>query len=236
MRAPAALVALLAVLFPVAFALAAGPFEPNDSPADATGPLASAQSRAASIERRGDSDFYFFYVTSARPRQVTLTLDNLGGGPASSVLNAAVTDSSATPIGALQYVGEGHGESTTLTLAPQKYFVEVTATEAFDDRGDGDSYRLTATAAGGALGPYERIASRCGEARRRLGAVRRSLRIEQARRQRSVARLRLARIGPPRARRRARAAHRRLLARIARKRRARRAAALSLRPWCSISP
>lgn len=217
------------LLFALVFApglRAAGPYEPNDALANATGPLAGGQTYTGGIELQGDLDYFFFYVTSPGEGQVTLAARNLGGGTGISNIDATVLDSSATPVGGLSYINRGQEKTATLILRPQKYFIEVRSTEGF-----GDTYSLTG---GGAFGSYQQIASRCAAGTTATKKAQTGLTRAQAKLQRTTARLRRSLYGTPQARKSARFAYRKARARVNAKRDALKAAKASQRPWCSI--
>lgn len=216
---------------PVASA-ANGPFEPNDSAAEAAGPLAFGGSYEAALETPGDTDFYSFYVTSPEPAAVSLAFANLGGGTGSPQIGVTIVNGQATPLGMISFLSPGGEQTLALNLPPQKYFVEVAANPAFNAAGD--AYRLTAGGGKGAFGPYEAIAVRCTAATRSLAAGRRRQRRAQGKLQRTTARLRITRYGAPRARRRALRAQRRARRRLRAARRAIRAARRARHPWCEI--
>ena len=210
-------------------ARAAGPYEPNDTTLSAAGPLLAGQAYVGGVEAQGDRDFFFFYVTSPGEVQVTLTVRNLGGGAAVSNVDALILDSASTPVGGVSYINKGAEKTAVLTLAPQKYFVEVGSTEGF-----GDSYSLTGGGGAGAFGAYEAIAARCA---RGVVAVRRGkvgLRRAQAKLQRTTARLRRSRYSGRKARKKARVAYRKSRARVTAKKKGLKVAKASRQPWCSI--
>jgi hypothetical protein len=208
---------------------AAGPYEPNDSIPSAAGPLLIDQSYLAGIETPGDRDYFFFYVTSPRLPQITLTVKNLGGGSATSDLDATILDSAATPLSALAYLGDGESRSLALALLPQKYFVEVAPSEGF-----GDSYSLTTAGGEGAFGPYAQIAGRCATAKAATAATKSSLQRAEGKLQRATARLQRSRYAGPDARKRAHAVYRKAKARLTAKAHALKAARKSQEPWCFI--
>jgi len=221
-------VLLFALVF-AAGARAAGPYEPNDTVAAAVGPLAAGLAYSGGIESQGDVDYFFFYVTSREEAQVTLTLGNLGGGAAVSNVDAIVLDTAATPVGGLSYVTRGHQKTTTLSLRPQKYFIEVRASEGF-----GDAYSLSGGGGAGAFGSYETIAGRCAAATTAVARARTGLTRAQAKLQRATARLRRSLYSGERERRAARAVYRKARARVNAKRSELKAAKKSRQPWCSI--
>jgi hypothetical protein len=222
--------AILLLVSPAPTSLAAqGPHEPNDIILNAAGPLTAGQPLVAGLETQVDRDFFFFYVTSPGNSQVLLTVTNLGGGSEASNLAATIMDSSATPVGGLSYVSSGEAKTATLTLRPQKYFVEVAPNEGF-----GDTYSLTGSGSDGAFGPYERIAARCARASAAVARARVRLTRAQAKQQRVTARVRRSRYAARGERRAARRAYRRARARVGARRRALRATRASRRPWCQI--
>lgn len=205
------------------------PYEPNDAIPSAAGPLIIDQTYVAGLEISGDRDFFYFYVTSARPSQVILTVKNLGGGTSGSNINATIMDAFETPVGAYAYsVSQGESGIATATLAPQKYFVEVVSNE-----GVGDAYSLTGSGVG-AFGSYAQIAARCTTAKAAVKAAQSGLKRAEAELQRATARLRGARYGTPHARQTARAVYQRAKARETAKRHALGVARKSRKPLCSI--
>jgi hypothetical protein len=208
---------------------AEAPYEPNDSILSATGPLAIDQTYVAGLETQSDMDFFFFYVTSPRTSDVTLTVRNLGGGSQSSDIQATITDSSATPVGGLSFISGGEARTATIALRPQKYFIEVSANTGF-----GDTYSLTGGGGSGAFGPYAQIAARCASATAAVAGARARLTRAQAKLQRATARLRHSRYSTRDARKAARAAYRKARARVTGRKDALKAAKDSQKPWCSI--
>jgi hypothetical protein len=225
--------AVLLVLSPAAprVAAATGPFEPNDSPLGAAGPLSLDQTYEAALETSGDSDYYFFYVSAARGSEVRIAIENLGGGSMASDIDATILDSTLTPLSAVSYIGDGETRTASVLLQPQRYVVEIAPTEGF-----GDTYRLLTAGTFGAFAPYVAIASRCAGARSELTSAKARLQRAKARLQRALGRLRRARYWGPHARRQARTAFRRAKARLASRRAALRQAAESQKPWCLIAP
>jgi hypothetical protein len=224
------LVALPSALVFAPQALAAeAPYEPNDSVLSAAGPLAIDQAYLAGLETQSDRDFFYFYVTSARASDVTLTVRNLGGGTQSSDIQATITDSSTTPVGGLSFISGGETGSATIALRPQKYFIEIAANTGF-----GDTYSLTGSGGAGAFGPYAQIAGKCATATTAVTAAQTGLQRAQAKLQRTTARVRRSRYGTPGARETARAAHRKAKARASARRDALKTAKKSQKPWCLI--
>lgn len=226
-RALAAAAALL--LLGTQSALAATPYEPNDSGPAAAGPLLAAQFYEAAIETASDRDFFFLFVTSDGA-QVALTVQSLGGGTSPSDIDANVLDASGTPLGGQAFIGDGESRSLGFSLAPGKYYVEVSTGEGF-----GDSYRLSASTSRGAIGPYSQIEGRCASAEAATRRAEKGLSRSRSRLQRATARLRRSRYAPPEARRRAQAAHHEALARVRDARRKLASARESREPWCFIA-
>lgn len=232
-RPSAALFAALAgtLLWAPAFAAAEEPYEPNDSVQVAAGPLSSGQSYSATLESSSDRDFYFFHVTSPAEARVELLVQNLGGGGKVSDVGATILDSTMTPIAAQTFIRDGESRLVTAELEPQKYFVEVTASE-----GSGDSYSLAGGGSEGAFGPFSQILGRCERATTAGAKVERGLQRAKSKLQRATGRLRRSRYAEPNARREARRAHLAAKRNIRTKRSELRAARRSMRPWCSIAP
>jgi hypothetical protein len=217
---------LFALVFASELRAAQGPYEPNDTLASAVGPLAGGQPYSGAVEVQGDIDYFYFYLTAPGETKVTLTLRNLGGGADVANVDAMVLDSSSTPVGGLSYINRGQEKTATLTLRPQKYFIEVRSSEGF-----GDSYTFTV---GGELGPYATIASRCAKATVSTARARVRLTRAQAKLQRTTARLRRSRYGTDEAKAAARTAYRKARARVTAAKKALRAAKASQKPWCLI--
>lgn len=224
-----ALVAFLLLASPSSYA-AETAYEPNDSPISAAGPLALGGAYAASIEKEGDRDFFFFYVTSASAAKVELTATNLGGGSSTSELDATILDSAATPIASQTYIGVGTSRTVAATLGPAKYYVEVVGGKGLG----ATSYSLTAGGGAGAFGPYADIAARCANATKAASDSESALSRAEAKLQRTIARLRRARYGTPNARTSARRAHRKARARLRSKQRAADSIAERQGLWCSV--
>jgi hypothetical protein len=210
--------------------VAQAPYEPNDTTLDAAGPLAIDQTFVGGLETQSDRDFFFFYVTSAQGSEITLTVRNLGGsGTGVSDLAATIMDAASTPIGGLSFISNGEAQTVTLTLRPQKYFVEIAPNEGF-----GDTYSLTGSGESGAFGPYAQIAARCATATAAVARAQTGLTRAQAKLQRATARVRRSRYGTRAARKAARAAYRKARARVTAKKDALRARKASRKPWCLI--
>lgn len=225
------LIALFSALVAAPGAAAAtGPFEPNDSPLDAAGPLSLDHAYQASLEAAGDSDYYLFYVGAAQGAEARVTLEDLGGGPPTSDIDVTILDSAMTPLGAASYIRAGEARTVAVQLRPQRYLVQVAPGEGF-----GDTYSLRTAGTRGAFVPYEAIASRCSAATDDLVSAKTALRKARARQQRLLGRLRRARYWGRAARRAAHAAFRRSEARIAASQAALKRAGESRAPWCFIA-
>lgn len=177
--------AIFTLLSAPSSAAAAAPYEPNDSIISAAGPLEAGQSYGAAIETAGDRDYYSFYVTSPTSTEVSLTVQNLGGGSNVSGINAAILDAMATPIAAQTFIHDGESRIVSAQLEPQKYFVEVSPSE-----GVGDSYLLSPGGDSGSFGPYSQISSRCAAALSASARAGRRLSRARSKLQRTTARLR----------------------------------------------
>jgi hypothetical protein len=230
---------LRAVLCPAAFAIclfsmpagteaALSSFEPNDTVAQASGPLSAGQSYEAGLTP-ADRDFFFFYVTAEGAPAAELTLSNLGGGTQESTIEFSVVDGLETPITTQPFIRPGEQRTLAATLAPGKYFVEITS-----NQGSGDSYLLTARAAPGVFAPYAEIADRCSEADGKRQAARAGAMHAQGSYQRAVARRRRSLYAGSLARRKARRAQNMARARLASARQRLRAAIATRGLWCSI--
>ena len=213
-------------------AVAAVPYEPNDSVLSAAGPLLAGQTYGAALETPGDRDFFYFHVTSPRPAKVSLTARNVGGGTVSSGLNAAIVDSIDNPIDAFAYaLATGKEATGDVSLAPGKYFVEVRSVEGSSG---GISYSLTTGGGEGAFGPYAQIAARCATATSAVKAAKRRLNRAQSKLQHATAGVQRSFFSSPKVRRAANAAKRRAAARVAAERKALKRVGKSRSPWCSI--
>ncbi len=226
--AGAAVALALALGLAPAAPAAIGPFEPNDSTLAAAGPLALGQPYEASLETANDADFYYFYVTSPGESQVALTVANLGGGATSSVIDATIVDAAATPW-TPSHTSPRAPRTVTLTLPPQKYFVEVVTNQAFNT-GSGSAYRLTPGGDAGAFGPYAQISGRCARASKALTRARRGLSRARGKLQRTTARLHPSSLRRRQAQRAARRAQRKAERRVRAKRQEIRAAKRAQRP------
>jgi hypothetical protein len=131
-------------------------FEPNNSVAAAAGPLLASQTYEGRIDSSSDSDFFYFYVTSASGARSRVELKNLGGGSPLADVDLTVLDSTATPRASISFLRPGETRDVELSLPAQKYYVEVTSREE-----PGDSYQLTTSGEVGAFGTYDVIADRC---------------------------------------------------------------------------
>ncbi len=232
--AAAAFAVLLAALLSLCWAslAAADPYEPNDSSPAAYGPMGSGQIFAGSIDSTTDRDFFYFYDTAAGASSITVAVHSLGGNiKASSGLSASLFDYKGSPLTSLSFIRDGEVRSETLSLQPQKYFVEVAPSE-----GSGDSYELSVTGPAAAVGPFSQITAQCAAAEASFARSRGALSRAEGKLQRVIARLRRSRYASPKARASARAAARKARAVISRKRTGVRAAKEAREPWCSIAP
>ncbi|MGN6216095.1 MAG: hypothetical protein ACTHN7_03935 [Solirubrobacterales bacterium] len=213
-------------------ASAQGPYEPNDDISTAAGPLEAGGSYLAAVERLGDRDFYFFYVT-APGSAVSLTATNEGGGEIRATLNARLVSSLGTPLGqGVSFLRKGETRAETVTLEPGKYFVEVTENDGF-----GDDYRLVPGGGEGAFGPFAQIAANCETATSKAAAAEAALRRAEGKLIRAKGSYWLSRYGyeSAKARRRARRALLAAKAKVRLQKTARRAAVAAKSPWCGIA-
>jgi hypothetical protein len=227
----ACLALLGSALAAVPASAAAGPYEPNDAAPAAAGPLLFGQSYLAALESSGDRDFYFFHVTSREAAQVSLTVQNLGGGDDTADIAATIFDDTATPVASQTFIRKGETRVMTATLEPQKYYLEVSAGTGF-----GDSYSIGTGGGAGAFGPFAQISSRCTSATAAARQDETQLNRLESKLQRTTARLRRSRYAGRRALNAARAAQRTTKSKVATKKRALRTARKATQPWCSISP
>jgi hypothetical protein len=205
--------------------------EPNDSILSAQGPLLAGETYLGATESEADKDFFYFYVSSATGAQVSLTVSNLGGSKTFSDVEMTLMDGAATPVGAAAFVRKGESRTLTVSLWPQKYFIEVAPTEKF-----GDSYSLSAVGSRGAFGPYTPIASRCAKARSSIHTLESELERAKAKLRRAGSRLRRSRYGlsGPKARKLARSTYAKAKARVSSREIALKSAAKKRNPWCFI--
>ncbi len=215
-------------------ASAAGPFEPNNTLAEAAGPLLLGGTYDAAMEGSTDKDFFYFYVTSSPSARVALTIKNLGSANAPP-LNASIVDGLGTVIDGFGYLVQPGAEATSsIDLAPQKYFLEVEPT--YSASSNATSYSLAAGGSGGAFGPFAQIEARCASARAKATVAKRKLTRAQARLQRATARLRRSALGTAAAHQDASSNYRHAKAQTRKKRNALKATAKTQAPWCGISP
>jgi hypothetical protein len=207
------------------------PYEPNDAAPAAAGPLLFGQSYSAALESSGDRDFYFFHVTSREAAQVSLTVQNLGGGDATADMAATILDDNATAVASQTFIRKGETRLMTAALEPQKYYLEVSPSTGF-----GDSYSVATGGAPGAFGPYTTISSRCASATTAARKDETQLSRLESKLQRTTARLRRSRYAGRRALDAARAAQRKAKSKVSAKKRALRTARKATQLWCSISP
>ena len=233
-RVLAAALIFAAPLVSAGVASAAGPFEPNNTLTEAAGPLTLGGTYDAATEGSTDKDFFYFYVTSAPSARVALTIKNLGSVNAPP-LNASIVDGLGTVIDGFGYLVQPGSEATSsIDLAPQKYFLEVEPT--YSASSTTTSYSLAAGGNGGAFGPYAQIEAKCVSARTQATRAKGKLRRAQAKLQRAAARLRRSKLGTPATRQDASSNYRHAKAQTRKKRNALRATAKSRDPWCGISP
>jgi hypothetical protein len=218
---------VLAALAASVSTASADSYEPNDSIATAAGPLLGSQSYLAQPETERDTDVFYFYVTSRDAASVSVTLENIGGGSEGADISAAVTDALGMPMAATAFLRQGEARPLTVSLKPQKYFVQVTPVTGF-----GEFYRITTGADG--FGPYSAIAARCASGLAAAKNAKAALRRARVDLQRAVGRLRLSRYARQEARRSARRHLRRVRSSIRKQKDALRAARESQAPWCSI--
>jgi hypothetical protein len=226
--------ALFAVSLMLIFAPAvqAAPYEPNDTILSAAGPIAFGQTWDAALETASDKDFFYFYVTSPKPTPVTIAIRNLAASSEPGGLNATIVDSAGTPVDAFAYFLRGGDEATgTMTLEPQKYFLEVGS--AVPDS-ESIAYSFTSGGGEGAFGSYTQIAGRCAKGVAAIKHARRRLSRAQGKLQRAKARLRQSAYGGPGERVTARAKYRKTKRRVVAGRKGLNTARSLVRPWCSI--
>lgn len=233
-RAAAVALIFAAPLVSTGIASAAGPFEPNNTLAEAAGPLLAGGTYDAVTEGSADKDFFYFHVTSAPSARVELTIKNLGS-PGSPPLNASIVDGLGTVIDGFGYLVQPGAEATSsIDLAPQKYFLEIEPT--YSSSSYTTPYSLVAGGSGGAFGPFAQIEAKCASARTQATTDRRKLRHAQARLQRAAARLRRSAFETPTKRREASSNYRYAKKQAKKKRYALKESGQAREPWCGISP
>lgn len=114
-----------------AAAAVAAPYEPNDTKAQATGPLTSpGGSFAASLETANDVDIFKFYVATPGT-QVALHLLNGAASTESAddygrIVQASFYDTNGKPVGDSGAVAEiGQSDDYALSLRPGRFFIAV---------------------------------------------------------------------------------------------------------------
>jgi hypothetical protein len=217
---------------PVGAEASEGAFEPNDSLAAAQGPLAGSESYAATIAAPNDSDYFYFYVGSEQRVKLNMTMKNIGGGSATSAINAAIVDGTGNPIDSFGYAigagGEAKGEES---LAAGKYFLRISPVEGSEGE---IAYVLETGGEPGAFATYDQIAARCAEADEGVAAAGKSLRKAEGRLARAKGRVLRARYEGARARNGAAAAYRQAKSRVRSTRAAVKTAQAGRDPWCSV--
>lgn len=220
-----------ALLFAVPRSSAAdSAYEPNDSAASAAGPLLQGGSYAASLEREGDSDFFFFYVASPTASPAGFTVTNLGGGSSTAELNVTVFNSTETSLVSQSYIAVNGSSTLATSLETGKYFVAVGGRIG----AGATNYRLSVNGGPGVFVPYTEIAARCANATESKTTAATALQRAEAKLQRTIARLRRTRHGTPRARASARRAHLEARARLKSARRKTETVAERQGLWCSV--
>jgi hypothetical protein len=158
-------------------AFAQAPFEPNDSPGTASGPLAPGTYSAA-IETDTDRDLFRIYI-AARQQQVTVNMTNTA--PSSSYatfLFAGLYNSKLESLDSECSLSLGESADLGQTLKPGVYYIgfEEGCLPLTDP---GASYRFTVA---GALVDEATMATHCAAADARLDAARKAF--KRARKQR----------------------------------------------------
>lgn len=146
--------AVVAALLSPALSQAGQPmYEPNDSMATATGPLAVSSAYEASLETENDKDYFYFYVTSPTTAQVQLTYKTIGE---KDWFTAHLLDSHGGTV--KESWIEGPYEIASVTLSAGKYYVEIS------NGGTGQGYRIETQGTDGAFGSFATIQSNCAAA------------------------------------------------------------------------
>jgi hypothetical protein len=160
---------------------AQAPYEPNDSPATATGPLLAGGTYSAMIETGNDRDLFYFYI-AVPERQVLLDITNTSPASAAVIdVSAGLYDAHLDPDRPLDYrcsLDEGENGQLSQTLGPGVYYVGIevgcllgapTARYTFTISGDlADAATMRARC--------DAATNRARAARRRLGRAERTLR------------------------------------------------------------
>jgi hypothetical protein len=156
------LVALLVALMTTADAGADQPtYEPNDTLPTAYGPLVAGKYSAVT-ETTNDVDYFYFYVTAPSTAQVTTTLRDFGGGKSTEgSTQGEIQDSHGYGVGSGDsvYARVNNYGTTSVTLGPGKYYIEVRPGSGY-----GDNYTLEVSGTTGAFTDYAPIAAQCAAA------------------------------------------------------------------------
>jgi len=154
--------ALLVALVAASSAIADQPtYEPNDTLPTAYGPLAPGKYSAVT-ETSNDVDYFYFYVTAASTAQVTMTLRDFGGGHSTDGETGAEIENShgyGVGTGDQAVAQENNYGTTSVTLGPGKYYIEVRPESSY-----GDNYTLELSGTTGAFDAYAPIAAQCAAA------------------------------------------------------------------------
>jgi hypothetical protein len=223
--------AWLATVLSVGTAMGQPPYEPNDSPLTAYGPLAANSTYTAALETDNDEDLFYFYVTTPSTAQVTFTLTNLGGGPQSEpALEGVVTNSHGSTISEIgSFIFPSDYATHAVSLTAGKYFVEIRG------YGYGESYRLETSGTEGAFGDYATIAANCAAATVPVITYQAQLATAEAKLRKAAAQLRKLRYSRHRrARKKAQARSRHLKAVVVAEKASLKEAENSQKPWCFI--
>lgn len=207
------------------------PYEPNDSLLTGYGPLANNSTYTAVDETENDTDFYYFYVTTASTAQLTFTLTNLGGPAQYENIVGYVTDSHGSSITSIGVPEPADYATKSVSLQAGKYYVEIHGSDGY-----GDSYKLATSGTEGAFGAYSTIQSYCATATVPVSQYQAQLAAAEANLRKAEARLRRVRShkSTRRARRRAAAKVRHVRETIDAEEESLRAAEAGQKPWCFI--
>ncbi|HEY5052200.1 MAG TPA: hypothetical protein VII45_02205 [Solirubrobacterales bacterium] len=223
---------LVALLTATSSGAAQPTYEPNDTLTTAFGPLAPGKYSAVT-ETTNDKDYFYFYVTAPSTAQATFTLRDFGGGTSPyGETEALVENSHGYGVGEGDEIGaevNNYGTSS-VTLGPGKYYVEVFPEDAY-----GDSYTLELSGTTGAFTEYAPIAAQCAVATASVTAAQGVVAIDQGKVKKATAWVKRAeRKRHPRTIRVAKGSLKRAKAELAGANEGYKAATAGQKPWCEI--
>jgi hypothetical protein len=232
-RLPVAIVSLVSALLLALVSASASqavtpPYEPNDSPTAAYGPLAINQTYAAAMETSNDKDYFYFYVSTLSTSQVMFSFADLSSGSESGI-RANIYGSDNRYIGVSRDASPNRPTTEAVTLSSGKYYVAITP-----DGGYGDTYTISTSGTEGAFGEYSFIAGQCAAATAGVEAAQKELTKATVRLKRASARVTRSNHKSYRVRKRARAAQRKARNAVNIANDALKASVKNQQPWCSI--